>query len=395
MNTPNKNEFLRLVESYLDGTATRKQTATVERYFDLFSSEPDILETVDKAEIRAIHDRLKSAIDFSIDQEENIDQEDKFQTVVPWKYLSVAASILLAATIGIYFYQSRQPQLNQFSQRQMVTDIAPGGNKAILTLSNGTKISLNDARSGKIANQNGTSILKTKEGHLVYNPSASVNAELAYNSVETPKGGQYQLILADGTKVWLNAASSLKYPLAFDGKDRKVELNGEAYFEVAANKSKPFKVVTSHQVVEVLGTHFDINSYTDEPSTRTSLIEGSVKVTSLASNKKMIIRPGQQSIVSTAHPQAAIAIKNIDIDEAVAWKNGYFMFDEESLESILRKIARWYDVDIQYKGLDAKNTLFFSGTLSRYSNVSKVLKKLELTESVHFKIEGRTILVMP
>ncbi|MET1055794.1 MAG: FecR domain-containing protein [Pedobacter sp.] len=389
MNTPNKKEFLRLVKSYLDGTATPKQASTVEQYFDLFSTEPDILDTVDKTEVREIHDRLKSAIDA------RIDQEDKFHTVVPWKYLSVAASILLAATIGIYFYASRHSEVKQFSKPAMVADIAPGGNKAILTLSNGTKISLSDARSGKIANQNGTSIVKTNEGHLVYQSSASANTAAAYNSVETPKGGQYQLVLEDGTKVWLNAASALKYPLAFDGKERKVELNGEAYFEVAHNKSKPFRVVTNHQVVEVLGTHFDINSYTDEPATKTSLLEGSVRVTSFGSNAKMVIRPGQQAVVSTSHPLSAITVKNIDIDEAVAWKNGYFMFDEESLESILRKIARWYDVDIQYKGLDAKNKLFFSGTLSRYSNVSKVLKKLELTESVHFKIEGRTILVMP
>ncbi|CAM4424474.1 FecR family protein [Pedobacter westerhofensis] len=389
MNTPNQKEFLRLVELYLDGNATAKQAATVEQYFDLFSSEPDILDSIDKLEVRVIHDRLKSAIDT------RIDQEDKFHSVVPWKYLSVAASILLAATIGIYFYHSRQPQLKQFSQQKMVADVAPGGNNAILTLSDGQKISLNDARTGSIANQYGTSISKSKEGHLIYNSSASAKNTVAYNSVETPKGGQYQLLLADGTKVWLNAASSLRYPLAFDGKDRQVELSGEAYFEVAHNKSKPFRVLSNHQVVEVLGTHFDINSYADEPATKTSLIEGSVRVTSLGSKAKIVIRPGQQSVLNSALPSSDITVKNIDIDEAVAWKNGYFMFDEESLESILRKIARWYDVDIQYKGMDAKNKLFFSGTLSRYSNVSKVLKKLELTESVHFKIEGRTIYVMP
>jgi transmembrane sensor len=389
MNTPNKTEFLRLVEMYLDGTANARQASTVEQYFDLFSTEPDILDTLQKNEIREIHDRLKSAID------RRIDQEDKFHPVVSWKYLSVAASILLAATIGIYFYQSRKPQLKQFSKNtKMLADIAPGSNKAILTLANGSKISLTDAHSGEIASQFGTSISKSKDGSLVYDKPGSANVQLAYNSVETPKGGQYQLILTDGTKVWLNAASSLKYPLAFDGKERKVELNGEAYFEVAKNKSMPFRVVTDHQMVEVLGTHFDINSYADEPSTRTSLLEGSVRVTNLESNTKVVIKPGQQSMVNSGS-SPAISVKNIDTDEAVAWKNGYFMFDEEPLESILRKISRWYDVDIQYKGLGAKNNLYFSGTLSRYSNVSKVLKKLELTESVHFKVEGRTIIVMP
>lgn len=388
MNTPNKKEFLRLVESYLDGTATEKQTSTVEKYFDLFSAEPDILDSVDKAEVRVIHDRLKLAIDTKIDQ------EDKFYPVVPWTYLSIAASVLLVATIGLYFYLSRQPQVKQFSQQAMVADVAPGGNKAVLTLADGKKISLTDAKNGTIAKENGTSILKTTEGQLIYQGQKTSNV-IAYNSVATPNGGQYQLTLNDGTKVWLNAASSLKYPLSFEGKERKVELNGEAYFEVAHNKSKPFRVVTSHQEVEVLGTHFDINSYDDEPNTRTSLIEGSVRVTNLTSNKNITILPGQQSILSAAKPEAAIKVRNIDLDEAISWKNGYFMFDEESLESILRKIARWYDVDIQYKGLSEKNKLFFSGTLSKYSNVSKVLRKLELTESVHFKIEGRTILVMP
>ncbi|MCX2477802.1 FecR domain-containing protein [Pedobacter sp. MC2016-15] len=388
MNTPNKKEFLRLVESYLDGTATEKQTSTVEKYFDLFSAEPDILDSVDKAEVRVIHDRLKLAIDTKIDQ------EDKFYPVVPWTYLSIAASVVLAATIGLYFYHSRQPQVKQFSRQVMVADVAPGGNKAVLTLADGKKISLTDAKNGTIANEGGTSILKTTEGQLIYQGQKTSNV-IAYNSVATPNGGQYQLTLNDGTKVWLNAASSLKYPLSFEGKERRVELNGEAYFEVAHNKSKPFRVVTSHQEVEVLGTHFDINSYDDEPSTRTSLIEGSVRVTNLSSNKNITILPGQQSILSAAKPESAIKVRNIDIDEAISWKNGYFMFDEESLESILRKIARWYDVDIQYKGLNEKNKLFFSGTLSKYSNVSKVLRKLELTESVHFKIEGRTILVMP
>lgn len=388
MNTPNKKEFLRLVESYLDGTATEKQTSTVEKYFDLFSAEPDILDSVDKAEVRVIHDRLKLAIDTKIDQ------EDKFYPVVPWTYLSIAASVVLAATIGLYFYHSRQSQVKQFSQQAMVADVAPGGNKAILTLADGKKISLTDAKNGTIAQENGTSILKTTEGQLIYQGQKTSNV-IAYNSVATPNGGQYQLTLNDGTKVWLNAASSLKYPLCFEGKERRVELNGEAYFEVAHNKSKPFRVITSHQEVEVLGTHFDINSYDDEPNTRTSLIEGSVRVTNLSSNKNITILPGQQSILSAAKPEAAIKVRNIDIDEAISWKNGYFMFDEESLESILRTIARWYDVDIQYKGLSENNKLFFSGTLSKYSNVSKVLRKLELTESVHFKIEGRTILVMP
>lgn len=385
MNTPNKKEFLRLVDAYLAGKASAKQSATVEQYFDLFSTEPDILDTLDRKAIREIHDRLKSGID------SRIESKERSRFVLNWKYTSVAAAILFIASIGIYFYRSDQGQLKPFSKKTtMLSDIAPGSNKAILTLANGSKVSLTDAKVGEIASQFGASIHKTKDGDLVYTSPGSGLKELAYNSVETPRGGQYQLTLPDGTKVWLNAASSLRYPIAFTGHERQVELTGEGYFEVAKNKAKPFKVYTDRQIVEVLGTHFDINAYSDESSTRTSLVEGSVSVSNLRSGDKIKIRPGQQSIVSSN-----IIIKNIDVDEAVAWKNGYFMFDEEPLGSILRKVSRWYDVDIEYQNADLGRKLYFSGTLSRYSNVSKVLKKLELTESVHFKIEGRKIIVLP
>lgn len=391
MNTPNKKEFLRLVDAYLAGKATAKQSATVEQYFDLFSTGPDILDTLDKQSIREIHDRLKSGIDNRIENE----NRERSRFILNWKYASVAAAILLITSIGIYFYRPNQHQVKPFSKSTaMLADVAPGGNKAVLTLANGAKVSLTDAKIGKVASQFGMSIHKTKDGDLVYANSGATDSPVAYNSVETPKGGQYQLTLADGTKVWLNAASSLRYPLRFPGDERKVELKGEAYFEVAKNKAKPFKVYTDHQVVEVLGTHFDINAYKDEPSTRTSLLEGSVRVSSFQSDSKIKIRPGQQSIVSSNSTQD-IKVKNIDVDESVAWKNGYFMFDEEPLESILRKVARWYDVDIQYENIDSGKKLYFSGTLSKYSNVSKVLKKLELTESVHFKIDGRKIIVLP
>lgn len=384
MNTPNKKEFLRLVDAYLAGKANVKQSATVEQYFDLFSTQPDILETLDKKAIREIHDRLKAGIDLRIKSKE------RPGFILNWKYTSVAAAVLFICSIGIYFYRSDQQQVKPFSKNATVLpDVAPGGNKAVLTLANGSKISLTDARAGIIANQFGVSIHKTKNGELVYTHPEAVN-QLVYNSIETPKGGQYRLTLPDGTKVWLNAASSLRYPLTFPGNERKVELTGEAYFEVAKNKAKPFKVFTDRQVVEVLGTHFDINAYADEAATRTSLLEGSVKVSSLKSGNEIKIRPGQQAIVSLN-----ISVKNIDVDEAVAWKNGYFMFDEEPLESILRKISRWYDVDIQYSDDSFNKKIYLNGTLSKYSNVSKVLKKLELTGAVHFKIEERKIIVLP
>jgi len=228
----------------------------------------------------------------------------------------------------------------------------------------------------------------------VYTDNGVLAAADEYNSIATPKGGQYQIILPDGTRVWLNAASVLKYPVAFTSTARKVELTGEAYFEVAKNKAKPFIIHTAKQEVTVLGTHFNINAYADEPNTRTSLLEGSVKVAKLNDAASVMIKPGQAALVGDPGSASRIQIASIDPDEAVAWKNGYFMFDSENLESILRKVARWYDVDITWQSRNSAQKEF-SGTISKYSNASQVLKKLELTEAVHFKIEGRKIIVLP
>ena len=387
MSTANKKQFSKLVDAYLKDTASSKERSFIEQYYDLFSDGEDVFETMDRTEVRAVGDRLKARIDATLQNKE------KPKHILPWRYISVAATILLAAAMGIYFYRLSQPRLKaSIHQTKMLADISPGGNKAILTLSNGRKISLTDLKLGNVGNEKGVVIKKTKDGQLVYQGTNS-NGEIAYNSVETPKGGQYQLSLPDGTQVWLNAASTLKYPIIFSEKERVVQLTGEAYFEVAKNKGKRFVVSTVNQSIEVLGTHFNVNSYSDEVYTRTTLMEGSVQVRNSESGQTAVIRPGQQALVST--DRSVVGIKDVDTDEAMAWKNGYFMFDEEPLESILRKVSRWYDVDIQYQNSDLKKRLLFSGTLSRYNNVSKVLKKLELTDAVSFKIAGRIIIVLP
>jgi len=387
METPNQKAFSRMVDAYLAGTATEEEKAILEKYYDSFADEPDVLDSMSDSAIKSAGDRMKANIDYTIETEE---RASKWR---PWKYAGIAASFLLIAAAGGYFYLSPdQKPLNQ-NQAQVINAIVPGSNKAVLTLSNGSQIALNGSKNGKLANEDGTTVMKSAEGQLVYNQGDNASTTTAYNSVATPKGGQYQVNLPDGTKVWLNAASSLKYPVNFSGNERRVELSGEAYFEVAKNKTKPFRVVTAEQQVEVLGTHFDINAYSDELSTKTSLMEGSVRVKQINSQANTLLVPGQQAILKNGNDQ--FKLKNIDLDEAIAWKNGYFMFDEEPLPSILRKVARWYDVDIKYKGMSPDTKLSFSGTLSRYSNVSKVIRKLELTESVHFTIEGRTIIVSP
>ena len=306
-----------------------------------------------------------------------------------WYRLSAAAAILIFLSIGGYFFVKHK---NPVQTNVIVkNDARPGTNKATLTLADGKKLILGDAVSGQLANQAGVVINKAANGELIYTiRSVHSKAQLAkqFNELETARGEQYQVVLPDGSHVWLNAASSLKYPVAFSGGERVVELTGEAYFEVAHNKAMPFKVKTLRQQVEVLGTHFNVNAYNDEKITATTLLEGSVKVTSAADHRNTIIKPGQQSVTGGGE----IRVREVDTDEAMAWKNGYFLFNNENLGSIMRKISRWYNVDVLYQN-DAAQSMVFSGTVSKYKNVSQVIRILELTNAVHFRIDNNRVIV--
>lgn len=278
----------------------------------------------------------------------------------------------------------------------MVNDIEAGENKAILTLGDGSKIILDDAKNGILANQGGNSVLKAAEGEVIYSFLSEIkdplaedeNAPVIYNTIETPKGGKFQIKLPDGSKVWLNAASSLRFPTVFNGSKRLVELIGEAYFEVSPDKSKIFEVNTRNQVVQVLGTHFNINAYLDEPTVNTTLLEGSVRVSDLRTNISQLLKPGEQSQLS--EQMEVINLKNTN--EAVAWKEGYFQFDEADIKTVMRQIERWYDVSVVYEG-DLPNYRF-GGEIERNLSLLQVLKVLEKTK-VHFRLEGREVIVMP
>ena len=307
----------------------------------------------------------------------------------------VAASVLVFLGAGLLYVimMHREPQKNNIVALHK-NDVSPGGNKAILTLANGSKISLTDAAKGGIANESGIEITKAANGQLVYvvkNKSGSETSAsketgniTAYNTIATPKGGQYQVILPDGSKVWLNSISSLKFPVSFSSqKERRVELTGEAYFEVAHNKALPFRVVTDKQVVEVLGTHFDINAYPDELHTRTTLLQGSVKVTD--GKNTALLKPGQQAELA-----GNINVSEANIDEVVAWKNGYFRFEDKKLEDIMRIIARWYDIKVVFLDESIKNETY--GALStRFDNISALLNIMEQTGDAKFSIEGSTV----
>jgi len=379
-------EFKKLIKAYLNGSANEKQSKILEDYYEMFSEGPDILNSLKESEVQLAHDRIKNGINKFILQ---VDIRP-----VPFykQYIfQFAAVFVMLLSVGIYIYLSSHEQITK-KKLLAVHHIVPGSNKAILILSNGSRISLGDSTEKEIANESGTHIWQGSQGRLIYAGSSENNKIIQYNTISTSNGGQYQVVLSEGTKVWLNAASSLKYPVAFGKENRCVELTGEAYFEVNKDKARPFLVTSNLQQVEVLGTHFNITAYEDEKAVKTTLLQGSIKIIDLQNKSSKIIKPGQQSIVDS-NLDKGITVEQVDVEDATAWKNGYFVFDKESLESVLKKISRWYDVDIEYESEDSKNQLF-SGTLSKYSEISKVLRKLELTETVHFNIEGRSILVM-
>ncbi|MFD2285749.1 DUF4974 domain-containing protein [Pedobacter petrophilus] len=302
------------------------------------------------------------------------------------KWLAVAAVLALALAVTLRIQSGKERQY------VLATDIAPGSNKAILTLANGKKISLNDIADGDLIREAGLSISKTASGHLVYNVVnlADETDSNKTNTISTPNGGEWQIRLPDGSNVWLNAASSLEYPLNIGtAGNRKVKLKGEAYFEVAKDAAHPFIVETEKQKLEVLGTHFNISSYTDENATKTTLLEGSVRISALKNlSDYEILKPGQQSVLS----ENGIEINAVDTDESIAWKNGYFMFNNEKQVSILRKIARWYNVKVEYADKEAKDVMYY-GTVSRFDKISKVLHKFEQTGEVRFEMQGNKLIV--
>jgi ferric-dicitrate binding protein FerR (iron transport regulator) len=312
--------------------------------------------------------------------------------------MAAAALVILSLAVWLITESRHASQLLAASTPAKQTpphDIIPGSNKATLTLADNTSISLDDAKDGVLGRQGNTQLIKRKDGQLSYQTAAGYKLRATdgpvYNLLTTPRGGQYQLVLPDGSKVWLNAASRLKYPTSFSGKERVVELQGEAYFEIAHNPAMPFKVSlspakgTMPAQVEVLGTHFNIKAYPDEPAIHTTLLEGSVKVHK--GNAASLLRPGQQARWSD---NTDITVMTADVEEVIAWKNGLFKFDEATIGDVMRQLARWYDVEVEYVNGVPRD--LFQGEIYRNVNVSKVLKVLEAS-GVHFTVEGKKILV--
>lgn len=379
-------EAKELLEKYRSGKCSPQEKLLLQKWFhQLHENE---LTELTEADLKTAKKEFRKKISPLI-------KDYGVKTIWP-RYIS-AAAIIIIISVGTLFYMDYLKKSEaKHAVSEAKNDISPGGNIATLTLADGRKISLTDAKNGHLAEQSGIKISKTADGQLVYNIANNENSSqsLSYNTIETPAGGQYQVILPDGSKVWLNSASSLRYPVRFTGNERKVEISGEAYFEVAHNNKMPFRVINSNQTVEVLGTHFNIMAYPDESSTNTTLLEGSVKI--IKENKSKIISPGQQTRVKNGN----IDVASVDVTQAIAWKEGYFMFKNEDIQSIMRQISRWYNLEVKYEGQIPERV--FGAKISRARNVSEVLEILESTGSIHFKIipgdaqgKERRIIVMP
>jgi transmembrane sensor len=341
---------------------------------------------IDKARLQQILSRNEELILTRIDT--------PVQTIKPYStfsWLRLGAAAILFAAIGVAAYRwlNKPPQTdNRATAATRPTpakkNITAGGNKAVLTLGNGTQVILDEAKNGNVASQGNITIIKI-DGKLAYEKKGAAN-EVMYNTITTPRGGQYQLELADGSKVWLNASSSLRFPTAFPGQERMVELTGEGYFEVAKNTAQPFSVKVNNMQVEVLGTHFNIMAYADERAVNTTLLEGSVKIKT--GNTTSLLKPGQQARLQQNNIKIA---DDVDVDEVVAWKNGYFQFERNAgIEQVMRQIARWYDVEITYEDNIPKRS--FGGKISRDLDLQETLKVLELSK-IHCTINGRKLIV--
>lgn len=311
-----------------------------------------------------------------------------------YRWIGMAAILLFVLAFGLYFYVDHQ-NIKQSENTSIKTALKPAnvfsGSKAVLTLENGHKIILDDVQNGRLTSEHHADIEKFKGG-LIYqaNHLSAENPTLANlkNTVTIPRGRQYQITLSDGTQVFLNAESELTYPVKFSGAERAVTLKGEAYFEVAKNPKMPFKVnVDGRQQVEVLGTHFDVKAYADDDAVSTTLLEGSVKVS--APDKSAVLKPGQ---IAINQPDKKLLIKTAELDEVMAWKNGVFIFNNENIISMMQQISRWYNVDVVFEG-DMSN-INFTGNYSRAKSLSNLLKNIELINKVHFKTNGRSVIVM-
>ena len=374
-----QEELKTILNRYKAGTASEEDTAFLESWYLEYGEthEDKYLPADQVVDARTIWAELQ------------LDQAEA-KRIRLWPRIAAAASIILCLSISGYLLLHKH-EVPRFVAANHDNVIAPAGHRAILKLSGGRSILLSNVSNGVLSQKNAV-INKVADSELVYHDANEkhVTPALVYDTLITPRGGHFQLVLADGTKVWMNAATVIRYPETFAGVERRVELiRGEAYFEVVHNRVMPFKVTVRNQVIRDIGTHFNVKAYDDERAIETTLLEGSVSVSN--NEKHVILRPGQLSIVQNA--ASPIVVKQANPGKTLAWKNDHFVFDNESIQDIMQEVSRWYDVDVSYEGDMSGKQL--TGSMSRSANITELLRKLEETGAVHFRVTGRKVTVTP
>ncbi|WP_170982757.1 FecR family protein [Dyadobacter frigoris] len=390
----NSEEAKLLLQRYRMGLCSDSEKKAVEAWFDTLASQQEVNWT--ELEKMQFGDSLRSNVMKAVRQDAPVVSAGK-NKVFPFLRYASAAIILFTIGLGAYFLvlQKREPSAVSVKMQPDKEDIAPGRDGAILTLADGRQILLDSAGNGNLAME-GSTVIRNNNGQIQYDGQGALASENLYNTMTTPKGRQYALILSDGTRVWLNAGSSITYPTVFKKNDRRVTITGEAYLEVAhlpdvtqnaSERNIPFTVLVGDLEIKVLGTRFNINAYPDEASIKTTLLEGSVQL--MKNGKTSLLSPGQQAIISGNSTMKVYSGANLD--EALAWRNGLFTFDDADIETVMRQLARWYDMEVYFEGEIPTET--FWGDLQRNANLSSVLKVLEKS-GVKFTIDGKKVRVL-
>jgi len=383
-NTPDKLRLQELAHKWLNGTLDKAEQLEFDEWFCIVNDEPLEVPSL----ITSREEEFENILFNKIQQQIKAGQQRK--VVKLWSRIAVAASILLCLSVGGYFLIHKQTtqQTAAIKPGTFKNDVEPGGNNATVTLSNGQQIVIKNAKNGLLANQGSTQIQKLNDGTLKYAATGNGNSskEIIYNTVTTKRANKVDLTLPDGTIAYLDAASSIHFPTSFTRNSRDVSVTGQVYFEVAHDKTKPFHVTFKGVTIEVLGTHFNINAYDDEATTKTTLLEGSVKIT--FNGQAALLKPGQQAQI-TAHSNK-INVTQPDLDEVMAWQNGLFKFNNTDIQTTMRQLTRWYDVDVIYEG--SNKDYHFGGYIPRNSKLSEALRILQLS-GVKFSIDGKKIIV--
>ncbi|MGV3502790.1 MAG: FecR family protein [Adhaeribacter sp.] len=367
-----KEYYQELARKWKAGTITEAEKLEFDHWFNSFD------DTQLSCEADETPGQLQERLYQAISEKVNLPRTIRKDRESAWRQ-GLAASLLLAILACSYFFLAEKtPPAPLAVQTQ--TQALPGPNKATLTLADGSVINLTDARGGTLAREGQTSIHKTGRGELVYQAPEADPSDKRLNTISTPRGGTFKIVLPDGSRVWLHAASSLTFPASFTGKERRVQMTGEAYFEVAKDPAKPFKVQAPNSLVEVLGTRFNIMAYPEEPEQKTTLVEGAVQFSSQAGSA--VLKPGEQVVWKD---KQKLRVLQVNTDQVLGWKNGYFIFKNEPLGSIMRQIERWYDAEVVIHG-DASG-LEFVGEVSKSKNLASVLHIMELTGNVQFQVE--------